>query len=144
MREITTGQLTDILMSHGPSNIDEYHYKYLKHLPEYDFAKYMSILITDKGIAKSAVVNNSGIEIHYGYQILNGTKRPGRDKIICLCIGAGCGLKEIQRVLKITGKGSLYPKRTRDAVIMLAINKGVNAVWGVNADLAQHDQLLLA
>lgn len=144
MKEITTGPLTDILLSHGLRRFDDYQKKYLEPLPEYDFAAYMATLIADKGTTRSAVVSNSGIEIHYGYQILSGTKKPGRDKIICLCVGAGCILAEAQRALRIAGVGDLYPKRARDAAIMLAINKGINTAWEVNAILSEHDLCLLA
>ena len=122
MPEITTGQLTDVLIKSRLNGFSAYLKKYENDLTKFEFSDYFLKILSEKGISRSTAISNSGIEVHYGYQILNGSKKPGRDKIICLGIGAGFNLKEIQRALNFAELGQLYPKRIRDAVIILVIN----------------------
>ena len=42
-------------------------------------------LIASKGLTKSDVVKASNLNEVYAYQILSGTRRPSRDKLLCLC-----------------------------------------------------------
>lgn len=138
MPETTTGRLTDILMKSALNGFPSYLEKYENELKNFSFSDYFQKVLSEKGVSRSTTISNSGIEVHYGYQILNGSKKPSRDKIICLCIGAGFNLKETQRALNFAEMGPLYPKRMRDAVIILAINHGINYVWKVNDILSQY------
>ena len=74
----------------------------------------------------------SNISRNYVYNIINGDRNPGREKIIALCIGAGMNCSEINRALKIAGEGILYAKDPRDARIMIAVNQGSATVTGIN------------
>lgn len=78
------------------------------------------------------VVRQSNISRNYVYNILNGNRNPGRDKIIALCIGAGMNCGQINRALKIAKEGILYAKDERDARIMIAVNNGVKSVTELN------------
>ena len=140
----TTGLLTDVLMKSSLNGFPLYLEKYENELKDFSFSDYFQKVLSEKGSGRSTAVGNSGIEVHYGYQILNGSKKPSRDKIICLCIGAGFSLKETQRALNFAEQGQLYPKRMRDAAIMLAINNGINNIWKVNDILSQYGLPLLA
>lgn len=86
--------------------------------------KLMSIL---KNIEDEDYLDNY-LDRTYGYQVLNGTKKPSRDKILQLCIGGSFSLKETNKVLKLGNCGELYSKNTRDAVIILGINKKLNVL----------------
>ncbi len=55
-------------------------------------------------------------------------KKPSRDKILQLCIGANFTLDETNKALKIGNCGELYPKIMRDSVIIFALNKNLNIV----------------
>ncbi len=142
MREITTGRLTDVLLQSGLDRFHFYKERYSNGFAS-GFAEYFQQLLSKKGVRRSAAIGNSGIEVHYGYQILSGSKKPSRDKVICLCIGGGLSLGETQRALAVAGLGELYPKRMRDAAIMLAINHGVSNIWMVNDILSEHGLPLL-
>ena len=109
-----------------------------------DFPGYFLSVLAEKGLPRSQAVANSGLEVHYAYQILNGTRSPRRDKLLCLCIGGGLSLAQTQRALARAEAGCLYPKRVRDALIMVALNRGLCPVWRVNELLARHHQSLLA
>ena len=143
MPEITTGRLTDVLMKSGLNGFPSFLEKYEDELKDVRFSEYFRKILSEKGVSRSEAVSNSGIEVHYGYQILNGSKKPSRDKIICLCIRAGFSLEETQKALNFAEMGLLYPKRMRDAAIILAINNGINNVWKVNDILSQYGLPLL-
>ena len=64
----------------------------------------------------------SGIDRNYIYQIMDGSKRPGRDKIIAIAIASGMNLLECQRALEIAQEGILYAKSRRDSIVIYAIN----------------------
>lgn len=83
--------------------------------------RFFEYLTKNKNLKKADIIKNSGVERTYAYQILNGTKKPSRDKLIQLCIGAKLSFEETQVALKSTGFMPLYPKIRRDCVIIYAI-----------------------
>ncbi len=86
------------------------------------------------------VMRASGININYGYNIVNGArKNPGRDKIIALCIGSGMNFRETQAALDAAGLARLYYRSERDVRIAAALNNKVCDVFQVNMDLSEHD-----
>lgn len=101
--------------------------KYLDDTTEYanlDFQTYFNTLLEQKHISKSEMVELSGIERTYLYHILSGTRTPGRDNAIRLCIGAGLSLEETMRCLELLSVGILYAKNKRDSIIIYSINRG--------------------
>ena len=58
----------------------------------------------------SQVVEDSGVDKAFVYQIFNGSKRPSRDKLIDITFGMHLNEEETQRVLKIAGHSELYPR----------------------------------
>ena len=86
------------------------------------FAGYISYIVSSKDLSRSEVISKSLIERTYGYQIFNGTKKAGRDKIIALCVAADMSLDEVQRGLEIAKEGILYPRDARDSLIIFAVN----------------------
>ena len=92
------------------------------------FADYFDECISNSGLAKSELVRKCRIERTYFYQIINGLRNPGRDKIITLCIAAGLSFTQIQKALVIARTGILYYRDNRDAVIIYAITHGLNLV----------------
>ena len=73
---------------------------------------------------------------------MNGSKRPGRDKILALCIAAGLDLKETKRALESAGEAPLYSRNKRDAIILYAINNRLDII-GLNDLLEKADEQLL-
>ena len=144
MSEILTGCLTDMLMQQNGGDLDSFRTTYLDAIEHSDARTYYLEKLAEHGVNKSTAIENSGLEIHYAYQILNGTKHPKRDKVLCLCIGGGLTLQETNRVLERAELGSLYPKRMRDAIIMIGINRNVRAVWRINEMLSEYGETLLS
>ncbi|MCR5543669.1 MAG: helix-turn-helix transcriptional regulator [Eubacterium sp.] len=119
----TTNDLMNVL-----NNIDDKEglNEYLNGLEKYkdlDAIKYYDTLRKEHGVSKSDVVKSSGISRTYCYQILNGTRKPGRNNAISLCLASHLTLVESLRYLEILQLGILYPKDIRDSLIIYAINR---------------------
>lgn len=72
-------------------------------------------------MTKEQLIAKSGIERVYGYQLLAGTRAPGRDKVLQLCIGLGLDVEESQHMLAAARKPALYPRIERDAALLYAL-----------------------
>lgn len=90
-------------------------------------------------IPKNELIKKSGIERTYAYHILDGSKDPGRDKILRLCISASLSIEETNRCLKLAKESILYPKNQRDVLIQYAINKHFSVIE-TNLLLDEHDE----
>ncbi len=103
--------------------------RYISDTTEYagrSFTEYFEALLEERNISKADMVKRSGIERTYTYQLLNGTRVPGRDNLLRLCIGAQLTLEETTRCLEMLSLGILYAKNARDAVIIYAICRGMS------------------
>ena len=101
--------------------------------------EYINSLMAGKGVTVSELVERSGINRNYIYNILNGDRRsPSRDRVIAICIGLGAGFEETNRALELVRHAALYPRDERDVRIAVCINRGVNNVREVSEILAGH------
>lgn len=116
--------------------IDDYLESIRDKYPK-DFSAYIKAVFEQKGMSISDVQKLSGIERTYFYQIINGRKNPGRDKIIAIAFACSMDLAECQRALEITQEGILYAKSSRDSLIIYAINKHMK-VRELNGFLEEH------
>lgn len=89
--------------------------------PERTFAEYYKSLDAVTRRSNTELIRRSGIERSYFYQLMDGRRQPGRDKVILLGIAAGLRLREVQRCLEIAGLGILYSRRRRDAILIFCI-----------------------
>ena len=110
------------------SNLDNFLSNTLNNAKNIRLCEYLEKVFKEKKLSKSTVIKNADIDRTYGYEILRGDKKPSRDKILQLCIGANFTLDETNKVLKIGNCGELYPKIMRDSVIIFALNKNLNIV----------------
>ncbi len=74
-------------------------------------------------VERKEVVVKSGLSGTYPYQIFDGKKAAGRDKLIQLAFGFPLNLEETQHLLKYGGHNELYVKVKRDAYVMFALEK---------------------
>ena len=65
-------------------------------------------------------------------KVMKGTRSPGRDKVLRLCLAAELTLRETTRALELSGNAVLYPRRRRDIIITVAINQKTGVI---NANL---------
>ena len=94
----------------------------------YVLGEYLMQLLRQKNLKRAQVVEDSGVDKAYVYQIFNGSKNPSRDKLIAITFGMHLNEKETQRVLKLAGHSALYPRVVRDALILFSIQRGKD-IW---------------
>lgn len=92
-------------------------------LKEKSVSAYLMEMLIKYDVEKNDVVVRSGMSGTYPYQIFNGKKVAGRDKLIQLAFGFPLSLEETQRLLKYGGHNELYVKVKRDAYVMFALEK---------------------
>ncbi|MBQ6231331.1 MAG: helix-turn-helix transcriptional regulator [Eubacterium sp.] len=120
----TTRNLGDILSKIDNTSEMEKYFDNPKVTDSYDsFIDYLRSIIDTKGLTDSDLITKSGIEKSYYYQIMKGSRNPGRDKVIRLCIAAGLTNRETTRTLELSGNAPLYPKNRRDIIITVGINQ---------------------
>ena len=85
------------------------------------FREFVEELLLEKGLKKSQLVKESGLDQTYCYQILSGKKNPSRDKLLCLILAMQLNDKEAEMLLYLAEKPALYPKSSRDSIILFAL-----------------------
>lgn len=80
-------------------------------------------LLSLHGCTPSEIIQKTNLSKSFLYQILNGTRAPGRDILIRIAFAAGLSLDQTQRLLAIAKRGTLYPRIRRDAAIIFCLNK---------------------
>ena len=95
---------------------EESHYR--------SFSAFLSDQMREAGISAGDLFRKADIQMNYGYQILNGMKNPGRDKVIALSLALSLQLPDVQRALTLAGQSVLYPKIRRDSILIFCCNHG--------------------
>lgn len=92
----------------------------------------LSVLLEDllkkKDLKKAQVIKNSEIAETYAYQIFSGLRVPERNKLLCIAVGMGLNIDEVQLLLKTAGYPVLYVKKPFDSIILYGICKNLNVV----------------
>lgn len=123
---VSTAETKDNLKN--ASSFGDFLKRNLENMLEPDLSKYLMELLARKGLKRAQVVEDSGVDKAFVYQIFNGSKRPSRDKLIAITFGMRLNEEETQRVLKIAGHSELYPRVPRDALILFSIQRGKD-IW---------------
>lgn len=143
MRGKSTNELMDILMSaKNREDLETYRSELQKNDIQKSFPEFINEKIQERQVKLSDVIQKSQIQRNYAYQILDGKRNPGRNKVIALCIALTLNLEETQRALAIAGEGQLYSKNRRDAILIFAIQKKMT-VLDVNEILSELGENLL-
>lgn len=93
----------------------------LEKLPNISFVGYINQLMIEKNLQKADVVKDSLLPRTYAYQIFQGTKQAGRDKILLLALAMRCNLEQTNRLLTLASHNRLYAKHQRDAILIFCI-----------------------
>ncbi|HCX64767.1 MAG TPA: hypothetical protein DHN33_06110 [Eubacteriaceae bacterium] len=129
MKNKDTKELLNVLKN--TTSIDELE-EYLDENPlpfeSNNLTTYFNQLMQKRRIEKKDVVKHSQLPRTYAYQILNGTKNPSRDKLLCLCFALNCTLDEAQKMLTLGHHALLYSKSRRDAILIFAIQKKLSLI----------------
>ncbi len=112
-----------VLEQLSKGNAQNYIEKEIQTRPDMTFKSFFDNYIGTHDLVLSDVIKVSELDRNYAYQIIDEKKKGSRDKIIAICYAAGMNLDEINHALIYTNNGQLYAKNTRDAHIILKINK---------------------
>ena len=143
MDSLKTIKLMDLLNDiDDESNLDIFISNTLNNSKNIKLYEYFEKIFKEKNLKKSTVIKNADLDRTYAYEILRGDKKPSRDKILQICIGANLSLEETNKALKIGDCGELYPKVLRDSILIFAINKKLDIIK-VNDLLYSYNELSL-
>lgn len=129
MKALSTDELLKILHStRSKEHLDEY-ISILDKQPAYsNFAEYLKAFLQSHEMTDAALIKSSLLPRTYAYQILNGTKNPGRSKVLALCIAAKMNYEETQRALALANVGKLYPRKREDSIIIFALEQKLSVL----------------
>lgn len=85
--------------------------------PEDDFVTWVRGVIDGRDLARVDIIKAAHLNLTFGYQILSGTRKASRDKLVQLSFGMGLDIDEASHMLELRGFARLRPDRRRDAVI---------------------------
>lgn len=120
MREPLTEELLNELLSSPDPN----SFLLSANPSRRSLSEYLQQLLDEKGLERSKVVREAGLNDTFGYQIFKGTRKASRDKVLQLAFAMQLGLRETDRLLQAAGANELYCKNRRDAIIIFAVQKG--------------------
>ncbi len=103
--------------------------KYLEKVSGYGdvskttFAEYYGKLLKERGLSSGDIEKQTGLEHSFCNKMINGKTSVSRNNMLALSIAAGLTLDEVEECLMLTNNGALYPKDSRDSVIIYSINR---------------------
>ena len=125
--EKSTSDLLSVLKS--KKNYSEFFQNEIGELIFKSLDEYLGVLLKEKNLKKSEVIEKSNLDKNYAYQLFNGIKKnPSRDKILMLAFGMKLTLDETRKLLKIAGLSDLYVRIPRDSVIICCLQNGKNLI----------------
>ena len=119
MQKQKTKDLEDILKKAGALEKD----RILKEIRDVSFVDYINEILLEKDLEKSDIIRDAQIPRTYAYQIFQGSKQAGRDKILQLAIAMKLNLEETNRLLTVAHHNHLYAKQQREAILIFGISK---------------------
>lgn len=122
MKEPLTEELLEQLLATDDLNAFTSGHK----LTERTLPEYLQQLLDEKGLVRSEVIRNAGLNETFGYQIFTGSRNASRDKLLQLVFAMKCTLKEANRLLQAGGASQLYCKNRRDAIIIFCLDHGAS------------------
>lgn len=138
----STDDLMNILKQ-SPS-VDDYFDQNDSEIFFGSLSEMIDYFLARKNLTKADVVNGSGINKGYCYEIMSGksTKNISRDKVIMLCFGLKLTVDEAQQLLKKSGYAPLYARDTRDSIIIFSLENRINIV-STNIKLGEYNLEIL-
>lgn len=123
MKRKTTQDLMEELQD-SRCDIEMYLSKNVGDFVFQDVKQFWENAVQKSGLSKSNIINKADFSYCYFYDVINGRKLPGRDKIIRLILTMHLDVDDCQEALRLCGKSALYPRVKRDSVLLYAINNG--------------------
>ncbi len=111
-------------------------------VPLQTFSEYINSKMNEQNLSAAELIAASQIQRNYGYQILNGTRKPSRDKVLALCLALRLNLADAGRALTLAQLGQLYPKNRRDSILIFSLNKRLSVLQTNELLLEMKEELL--
>ena len=102
-------------------NLAEYLSENQEYFSSESVPELLEGLYRETKLSKAEVARRSGMSSVYLHQLFAGKRNPSRDRLICLSVGMGACLDDVQRLLKRCGYAELYARDKRDAIIIYGI-----------------------
>lgn len=141
MQQKSTQELLNALS--GAASLEQFLEENRDQFDPRHLSEFLQQYMQEKGVKRGNVIRASQLNEVYAYQILNGTKEPARDKVLCLLLAIGVTVQQAQTLLKVCGYAPLYAKDKRDCVLLYAIEHQWSVVEA-NLDLAGRNLTILA
>lgn len=143
-RDVTKKKDTKLLQSElkHSGSIEEFVQDNQEELKTKSVAEYLNELLIKYDLDKCDVAKRAGFVGNYLYQVFNGVKSAGRDKLIQIAFGFPLTLEETQYLLRLGGHSELYVRNSRDAFLMFSIEKGYD-IQRVNELLHENNKELI-
>lgn len=87
-----------------------------------DFKSVVNAILLERDISIADLQRRSCVARTYIYQIMDGTRNPGRDKALSIALALELPIDDTNRLLKLSNNAILYPKNRRDAIIIYSLN----------------------
>lgn len=143
----TTAEVMKQIVPASPKEITKKSKEHLKNIPDSkNIKEIIQEKVKEKQIQNSDLFKMINLDVQNGYKYLKmdgPSRRPlQRDMVLSMLIALEMSLDEIQDALKHGRYPQLYPKDTRDYLIISAIVSGYT-FEDTNKLLALNDELLL-
>ena len=123
----STGELLDILQNKG-SCVDVQQKIRTEQITE-SLSDCLNKLIAERDVIPADVMRRSGLKKAYFYSLLDGSRQnPSRDVLIQLAFGFEMSFDEVQEFLKHRGAAQLYPRISRDGVIIYCFQRQMSLI----------------
>ncbi len=109
----------------GASSYSKFVNKNKSSLIDDNIKKALGEIIFARNLEIQEFADKVGISKAFAYQILNGSRRPTRDKLIVIGLKLFVTIDELNNLLLSAGKKRLYAKNKRDAAVIYAITHNI-------------------
>lgn len=121
----TFGRSTDELIKliESPRSFDDVMAEIGPELTDKSFSRRLKELMDRRGVKAAELAELSLMSRSFVYQICSGEREPGRDVVLRMALLLRAGISETQRLLRAAGRGALYPRVRRDAILLYALRE---------------------
>lgn len=130
----STKELTKILKN--SNTLNDFIEGNLNDIKNITFTEYLNHCLSAKSANRSQIIDGANIQKNYGYQIFDGSKKPSRDKVLALAFSLKLGIEETDKLLILSDHSILYPRISRDSIIMFSLEKHCSLI---DANILLHE-----
>ncbi len=83
-------------------------------------------LLEEKNKSRTELIRKLNVDRNYGYQLLNGTRIPTRERLIRIGLLLDADVDQLQHLLRAASKEALYVRDAADAKVFYAVKHKMN------------------